>query len=89
MKISNDFMMRDIAGEKIVVPTGAAAELNALITLNEVAAFMWECLQTDRTPEEVGQMVLKEYDVDEETVKRDVDNFISALRYFGMLEEQK
>ncbi len=87
MKISSDFMMRDIAGEKIVVPTGAAAELNALITLNSVAAFLWECLQTERTPEELKQMVLKEYDVDEETVERDVAGFIDALRYFGMLEE--
>ena len=36
-----------------MVPVGAAAELNALITLNGTAAFMWECLQEERTPEEV------------------------------------
>ena len=32
MKINQDFIMRDVAGEKVVVPVGAAAELNALIT---------------------------------------------------------
>lgn len=87
MKINRDFMMRDIAGEKIVVPTGESAKLNALITLNSVAAFLWEALQEDRSPEEVEKMVLDEYEVDEETVKRDVNGFIDALRQFGMLEE--
>lgn len=87
MKINRDFMMRDIAGEKIVVPTGESAKLNALITLNSVAAFLWEALQEDRTPEEVKKMVLDEYEVDEETAERDVNGFIDALRQFGMLEE--
>lgn len=87
MKISDSFIMREIAGEKIVVPTGAAAQMNALITLNGAAAFIWKCLQTDRTVEEVKKMVLDEYEVDEETAQRDVDGFIDALRQCGMLEE--
>ena len=56
MKIKSDFVMREIAGEKIVVPTGDAAQMNALITLNGVAAFIWECLQEDRTAEEVKEL---------------------------------
>lgn len=87
MKINSNFIMREIAGEKIVVPTGAAAEMNALITLNGVASYIWKCLQEDRTAEEVKKMVLKEYEVDEKTAKRDVNGFIEALRQCGMLEE--
>lgn len=87
MKINQDFIMRDVAGEKVVVPVGAAAELNALITLNGTAAFMWECLQEEWTPEEVRQMVLEEYDVDAEIAQRDVEAFLGALRQLKMLEE--
>lgn len=87
MKLSENFIMREIAGEKIVVPTGAAAQMNSLITLNGVAAFVWECLQTERTAEEVKKMVLDKYEVDEETAGQDVDGFIGALRQCGMLEE--
>lgn len=87
MKISNDFIMREIAGEKIVVPTGAAAQMNALITLNGVAAFIWKCLQEDRTAEEVKDMVVQEYEIDERTAWQDVEGFIDALRKCNMLVE--
>ena len=37
MKRNTDFMLRDIAGEVILVPTGAATQqFNGMITLNEV-----------------------------------------------------
>ena len=87
MKIKSDFVMREIAGEKIVVPTGDAAQMNALITLNGVADFIWECLQEDRTAEEVKEMVLLNYEVDQETAGCDVDGFLEALRQCDMLEE--
>ena len=45
MKRNTDFMLRDIAGEVILVPTGAATQqFNGMITLNEVAAFIWKNL---------------------------------------------
>ena len=87
MRISENFIMRDIAGEKVVVPVGEAAQMNALITMNSVAAFLWECLQEERTEEEIKAKVLEEYEVDEATAERDVRGFLDALRHFGMLEE--
>ncbi|MCD8230868.1 MAG: PqqD family protein [Clostridiales bacterium] len=88
MKINEDYIMRNIAGEVIVVPTGVAAgNMNGLITLNDVAAFLWKNLQEDRTVEELEALVLEEYDVDEETAKRDVKGFTDALFQCGMLVE--
>lgn len=88
MKISKDFIMREVAGEVIVVPTGAAASrMNGLITLNEVAAFLWKNLQEEHTEEELTRMVLAEYEVDAETAGEDVRKFIEALGQLGMLEE--
>lgn len=87
MRINDNFLMRDIAGEKIVVPVGEASKLNAMITMNRAAAFMWECLQEDISVEELRDKVLENFEVDEETVKRDVDAFIAALCQLEMLEE--
>lgn len=88
MKISKDFIMREVAGEVIVVPTGAAASrMNGLITLNEVAAFLWKNLKEEHTEEELTRMVLAEYEVDVETAGEDVRKFIEALGHLGMLEE--
>ena len=42
MKASKDFILREIAGEYILVPAGAAsAKLNGLITLNELGWFIF------------------------------------------------
>ena len=40
MKISENYIMREIAGEYIVVPTGRAAmDFKGLISLNDVGLF--------------------------------------------------
>ena len=68
MKVNKDFVMRSIAGENILVPTGEAAEkLNGMITLNEVAAFMWQNLDSAGSKEALVKMILDEFEVDEET----------------------
>ena len=52
MKRNTDFMLRDIAGEVILVPTGAATQqFNGMITLNEVAAFIWKNLDESKSKE--------------------------------------
>ena len=50
MKRNTDFMLRDIAGEVILVPTGAATQkFNGMITLNEVADFIWKNLDESKS----------------------------------------
>ena len=40
MKIHDGFLLREVAGNYIVMPVGAAAErLNGMIKLNETSAF--------------------------------------------------
>ena len=42
MKRNTNFILREIAGENILVATGKAAQVfNGMITLNEVASFIW------------------------------------------------
>lgn len=87
MRVSKNFVMREIAGEVILVPVGTATGMSGLITLNNVAAFIWKKLQEDHTVEELKQMVLEEYEVTEELAERDVKGLTSELLKLGMLEE--
>lgn len=42
MKLNPDYILRNIAGEQVVVPTGQAGQkFNGLITLNSTAVFLW------------------------------------------------
>ena len=75
MKRNTDFMLRDIAGEVILVPTGAATQqFNGMITLNEVAAFIWK--------------IMDEFEVDEETARTDVEGFVGVLYEHGLVLDE-
>ena len=88
MKIKNELMLREIAGNYIIVPVGGElVDLNALININDTGAFIFKALETDTTPEEIVELMIKEYDIDFETAKNDVDEFIDILRENSMLSE--
>ena len=88
MKVSKDLIMREIAGEHILVPVGAAAaKFNGLITMNEVGRFIFDQLTEDRTLPELAELVTSEYDVDSDTALRDAEEFVQQLRDVGALEE--
>lgn len=87
MKIKNGFIMREIAGDYVVVPTGKAAmSFNGLITVNEVGKFLWEKLQKDVSEQELTDMVLDEYEIDRETAAADVAEFVKQLESADILE---
>lgn len=80
MKIEKEFILREIAGDYVIVPTGKTAlEFNGLITVNELGAFIWKKLQQEVTEDELIQDILEEYEVDEETARNDVEEFLNKL----------
>lgn len=88
MKIKSGFSMRNIAGSNIVVPVGNAGDIfNGMITLNDSGAFFWECLKEETTFDEIVSRVLEEYEIDEQTVKKDVEKFLDMLRENNLLDE--
>ncbi|MGF0032426.1 PqqD family protein [Bariatricus sp. SGI.154] len=87
MKIVKEFILREIAGEYVLVPTGATTqEFNGLITLSETAKFIWEHMEEADSLEEMIQLLLDNYEIDEETAKRDAIEFISQLLNAGFVE---
>lgn len=87
MKIVKEFILREIAGEYVLVPTGATTqEFNGLITLSETAKFIWEHMEEADSLEEMIQLLLDNYEIDEETAKRDAIEFISQLLNSGFVE---
>lgn len=88
MKISEDYIIREIAGEYVVVPTGqAAVRFNGLITINEVGAFLWRKLQAGADEAQLLQAVLEEYDVEEAAAKADIAKFLQVLKQNHILEQ--
>ena len=90
MKLSEEFIMREIAGEHILVPVGAAAaKFNGLITMNEVGKYIVEQLAEEHTVQELVNKITAEYDVEAQTALTDVETFLDQLREVGALVETR
>lgn len=81
MKIEKEFILREIAGDYVIIPTGTTTlEFNGLITVNELGAFIWERLQEETTEEKLIEAIVEEYEVDEETAEADLKEFLDILK---------
>lgn len=86
MKIDKEFVLREIAGDYIIIPTGKTVlKFNGLITVNEVGVSLWKMLQEEVTVEDLVQGILSEYDVDEIVAREDIEEFLDKLDEGGIL----
>ena len=88
MKTKQGFVVREIAGQYVVVALGAASKIfNGIIKLNESAKFIWDMLVKGAEKEEIVDALLGEYEgVDRAVVEADVDRFINELKGANILE---
>lgn len=85
MKLKDGFVLRTVAGETVVLPTGGVTDFDMMITLNETGRFLWERLEKDTQKDELVKALLAEYDVTEELAARSVDTFIARLKELDFL----
>ena len=87
LKIKEGYIMRQVAGEYVVLPTGTDLPLNRMITLNKTGAFLWERLQTGMEEADLVAALLETYEVDENLALRSTRNFVDSLRQHQLLAE--
>ena len=89
MKINENFVLKSIAGEAVVMPVGEAVnKVNGMIKLNPTAEVIWKALEHETTLEDVISAVRANcQNVDETTLIEDVVDFTEKLGKLGILEE--
>jgi hypothetical protein len=88
MKIKDGYLLREIADCCIVVPIGERViDFKGMMTLNETGAFLWKNLSNDISHEQLLQNFIEEYEVDKETAKTDLHDFLCVARKNGVLDE--
>lgn len=86
MKLKQQFIVRNIMGENILVPKGSTAlDFNGLITLNETALDIWNILPEAEDENAVVDRMLELYDIDRPTLEEDVRAFLQQLEQQGIL----
>ena len=88
MKIKDGFVVRELAGQYVVVALGATSKIfNGVIKLNDSAKFIWDKLAVGAEKDDVINALLEEYEgVDRATVEEDFENFVEKLKGANILE---
>lgn len=88
MKVSNQFILRTIADEHLLIPVGEAAiSVKGLIALSESGALLYEKLKDGCSRADLIAVLMAEYDVTEAIAAEDTDAFLDQMRELDMLVE--
>ena len=87
MKIKGEYVLREIAGDYILIPIGKTAlEMNGMITMDEVGVTIWKGIQEEQDPEEILSTILNTYEVEEKEARKDMEEFFEKLLDAGLIE---
>lgn len=89
MKQKKGFTLRDVCGEKVIMAEGAdVVNFNKLLSLNESAAFLWECATElgEFTDGQLAQKLCDTYNVEQEQALADVKALIAKWQEIGIIE---
>ena len=87
-RINPDFILREIAGEYTIIPTGGDNVFsNAVMAPNGTAVFLWEAFQQPSTIQDVVVEAMQKYDATEEQIYNSISNFVKQSLEYKVLEE--
>ena len=88
MKIKDGYILKDVAGEKIVIATGEQKlNFNGVMTFNSVGADVFNMLDGTNSVEDIANKISQDYGVSVERVKTDVKNLIKKIKEHNLLDE--
>ena len=85
LKLKEGYIVREVAGQIVALPTGDDLDLNVMITLNGTGKFLWELIEKGSDVDSLVDALLAEYDVDEATARAGVERFVAKLNENGFL----
>ena len=89
MTIKKGFVIKEIAGQHVVVALGEASKVfNGIIKLNYSGKLIWEMIAEGKTRDQIVDAMLELYsDVDRQTVENDFDKFVATLEGANIIEQ--
>lgn len=86
MRIKEGFVLREIAGQVMVIATGEASRgFNGMIKLNQTGKDIWLGLQEHLSEEEIAKRLQEKYEIDEEQAACDTKAFLEKMKEAGFL----
>jgi hypothetical protein len=87
MKIKENFVLRQVAGNWVVLSVAdATVDFNGMLNLNESGLMLWKLLQKGSTREALATALTDEYEVSYEQALADVDEYLEKLNGAGCID---
>ena len=87
MKLKENFVLRRVLNNWVVLPLGAATvDFNGILNLNGSGALLWQRLEQGADREELADALTAQYDVSRAQALADVDEFYAILVSAGCAE---
>lgn len=88
MHLIEGHILRRVHGNAVLVPPPEKdIGFNGMIAVNHTGEFLCKMLRDETDAESLSSALAEEYNVDIDTVRADVEVFLSELRNCNMLEE--
>jgi len=89
MRINNNYKIRRIANERIVIRQGVlGADMTKVISFNETAEWLWNSLKdSDFTLSDATNLLMDTFAIDEQTAAADAQKWIHTLQQNQLMEE--
>lgn len=90
MKLKDQLILREVAGQYVIVPTGQRVrEVTSIVYISASAAYLWDYMKEhDFTKEELVDRILERYTgVTKEKAAADIDRFLKTLADNNILDD--
>lgn len=88
MKIKQQYKVREMAGEHVVIMHGKfGTDMTRIISLNESALYLWNAIyDKEFNTDIVANLLAEHYGIDDEVALRDATRWVEKLDECGLLE---
>lgn len=90
MRLKDQLILREVAGQYVIVPTGERVrEVTSIVYISASAAYLWEYMKDHEfTREDLVARILEHYTgVTEEKAAEDIDKFLKILADNNILDD--
>lgn len=90
MKLKDQLILREVAGQYVIVPTGTRVrEVTSIVYISSSAAYLWDYMKDHEfTREDLVERIMEHYTgVTEEQAGADIDHFLKTLADNNILDD--
>ena len=89
MKLKEQYKVREMAGEHVVIMQGKlGSDLTRIISLNDSALYLWQSIEgKEFSVNTISELLTEQYGIDDQIATTDAQRWIDKLIDCGLIEE--